>query len=760
MDSKNNQESATLNVSAELGPVVPELSGEDKILSDTWEQAVYGVSLDNTDVQPNKAEEVVGTNSEQSDGVFSIKTRREVDPDAPKGIVSQQLRDFEKNIKSTPSDNLELETVDENFEKKEVSPDFEKAKERWKEFRDKSNAKEAEFNEIYHKHILRESKGWRGFANLPRKMFGLEPELTQQLKDLKGESQALRYVYKDAAKSLKDLKLNKEGDRYAEDSKVVERYQRMLAYRLTTSVYKERLNQQKQAVDEAWGENKLRPAIEALHKNKKPIMFAAVGAAALSGGLLPVAAAIGAGVGTRFALGTALNATYVKDAKNRLDQARNNLGEDFFTKSFFDDEKIMEQLFVDVGAREVQAKTVSNIAGVAAGIGAAGYVGSLGQEVMTDLPVIEPAPLPETPEVSFEQSTTTGVVEDISPVNESLSETTPDVQNISESTPETIANPSVYDIAPVEQVVARQAEAVVNTDVPNVQTEVIPENPSSSEVSETAISETEIQVEENPERAEAFETETSMVLHTVESGDNVWNIMEGKGSDSNPVGGKSEVLEGMSLIERQNALDKLIEYAENNPEFAKEVGAVRSEGNINKIYPGEQINVSILDEKLRELLNIEAPINEDTIIESAPEESINQFESQDDDHSLYQSENQNTSVVDQYSPNTVTPSEESISYEVNFVESLNRTVGEVERASGFIFSRPDVSGTFEILKDYNFGEIKSMAMNGSYPEGVSTDGFERWTEYVNEAFERGIETNDNESLGSYVNRVVMTQVTR
>jgi hypothetical protein len=91
--------------------------------------------------------------------------------------------------------------------------------------------------------------------------------------------------------------------------------------------------------------------------------------------------------------------------------------------------------------------------------------------------------------------------------------------------------------------------------------------------------------------------------YTVQKGDNLWNIMEGKGPDSNPVGGQSDVLKDLSLSERRQVLDQVFDYYEKHPEEAKVLGILKSEGDIHRIYPGEQIAVDKIDAKILELMH-------------------------------------------------------------------------------------------------------------------------------------------------------------
>lgn len=86
-------------------------------------------------------------------------------------------------------------------------------------------------------------------------------------------------------------------------------------------------------------------------------------------------------------------------------------------------------------------------------------------------------------------------------------------------------------------------------------------------------------------------------LYKVQPGDNAWNIMEGEGKNPDV---HSEVLFGeIPAGSRNIALDALFDYMETDKEFAKSVG-MESEWP-HRIYEGEELNLTLLDEKLREI---------------------------------------------------------------------------------------------------------------------------------------------------------------
>jgi|GEM_PF-4812638 len=675
-------------------------------------------------MNPNLEKENDITEPVLSDKVYSIKSHREVNPEAQRGIVAAQLKDFE-GIKAQPLDTNPTPNIDTPPEKV-ISAEaltFEKVKSEWKEARDNAHKIEADYQEKYQAHILEQSKGWRALVNVPRRMFGLQPRLSRELDDLYEASLLAREQYKEAGLKLKEVKSVETTIGQAE--KLAGRYQRLLAYHLTVSVHKERLERQKAGMGQAWQESKyLKPTLETLAKHKYAVMTASLGVGVLTAGA-PVIAGVTAGLITRFGVGKILDKTYVESARKALANEKEMVGDNFFENDFTDADMLMEHLTYDVGAREAVSKTIATAAGIAAGVGAAGYVKNLDVDNITHLP---PDSVPVTPEAP------------------SVTDTNPG--NIEITTPENVSSPEVINTPDV--------------DVPD--TESAPVYPES--------------------------IDTHSTIYTVDKGDNVWNVLEGKGPDSNPVGGQSEVLHGMSVADRQDALDKLVAYAEQNPDFAKEVGAVQSGGDINRIYPGEKLNISLLDDKLRELLGIEngttttaphfndATSSIDSQIDTEPisvEYSENAPEPMNNGDLLpVPEDNQAVApTVDQGGDidfsNTIGGESVDTNSNDSIVENTvdNRSlvavrdyVTEVEKPTrGLIFSgRPDVSGTFDSLQNMTIGDFKNLAASDNLNNelatlGISYDGFVRWGETLTEQVKL-VPANDNQTIGQYINSVV------
>ena len=584
--------------------------------------------------------------------VFSIKSHKPISLSEKGRIVNQQIKDVERGpITIDPTEPGSISVAPEKVVP-EVSPEFEKAKAEWKEARAKAYKIEEEYRQRYLEHVSAQTKGVRGLLNVPRRMFGLQPRLNRELESLQEASLAARIDYKEAGLRLRETKSVKDKT-FGEVEKLSSRYQRMLAHHLTVAVHKERLAKQKEGRGQAWRESKyLRPTMESLGRHKKTVGPVVLGVGILTAGIVPVAAGIVAGLSTRFGLGKILDKTYVESARRNLIEGKKNIGKDFFEAELSDIDDEIEHLTFAVDTREARAKTITNTAAIAAGVSAAGYMSGLGAESINNFSEIPPEIpnqiVPETTKGGFVDSVTLEPLDMPNPsdadnvpapdtvVDETSSGATSDVEapvdepetpaTKTENEPETSnsglierdAVPSVETLT--EESVPRDYSMPPATSVPNLPSqgiiETVPQAPAA-EVAAPAetgpridnlspITESEATAAFGPVTGPSIESLQSvdLVTHTVEKGDNVWNILEGKGPDANPIGGKSEVLEGMSMSDRHAALDKLVEYAEQNPEFAKEVGAVKSNGDIHRIYPGEEINVSMLDDKLRELLGI------------------------------------------------------------------------------------------------------------------------------------------------------------
>lgn len=87
--------------------------------------------------------------------------------------------------------------------------------------------------------------------------------------------------------------------------------------------------------------------------------------------------------------------------------------------------------------------------------------------------------------------------------------------------------------------------------------------------------------------------ENSRIIE-VEKGDNLWNIIKAQ---------YSMELNGLSTVEQNQVIDRLLDKVNANPELLKSMN-IRS-GDIDTIYPDEKINIGILEQELKILVELE-----------------------------------------------------------------------------------------------------------------------------------------------------------
>ena len=523
---------------------------------------------------------------------------------------------FSKEAEANRAKSKEPLTIDgKTGERIEKIPNetFEKAKAEWKESRNRAHKLEAEYNQKYQQHIQSQSMIWRGV----RRAFGFQPKLNPELEALQGASLIARREYQESAKKLsaaKDIKtrtkfssITKTPQEYGGRDAVMARYQRMLANHLVTGVYKKRLETQTTAIDEAWSKSKvLRPTLNVL-RHKAVAYPLLLGAAVFN----PVVLAAGLGVG----MGTykGLDMTWVASSKNKLAKAKSSLGSDFLEKSFIESDREMEYLTYDVETRKALTKTASTIAGVSAGFTASGLASGInqipdGSSHLTDIP--EPKLDGVPPDLSAQTPKQMG---DLSVMEEM--QALADQKN-------NLPPREMGDLSVMEQMqeLANNRGNIEFTDIPESKLEGVPPDfEVKGDMRLTDIPDPKL--EGVPPDLEAG-PESLDIKHTVTKGENAWNIMEGRGPDANPVGGKSVFLQEMDLPmgERQALLDDAVKYLEQNPESAKEIGAVKSDGDIHKIYPGEVLNITKFDDLLRNIYEGNDPGAVTEVIEGNGEE--------------------------------------------------------------------------------------------------------------------------------------------
>lgn len=562
-----------------LGPVIPDTrTEEEKIQGDAWEKEFR---------DPGK--------SERSKDVEPPKTTEEVEYEKARAEWNRNRNYFNGEVK----DGKLARGIEHQFQEK-------------------------------YEDFLRNQRVWK-LANVPRRFLGMRPLLPNDLKKLEAASSVAREQYFGSAKRLKELKdklpvksVSSEERTNFKDKQgrtPFERYQAMLARKLVIGVGNERMAIQQKIAMESEANSvlkKFKPTQEFIKKHRYTILglralgYAAIGAGtAASGGLLASVAMgslmgsrvlVGAGAGLAVGMGVySAGGRKLNQLHGELENAQVDVQQNFFDKGFASAEAEIDYLTREIRETEASTKIASVGGAVIAGL----VAGNLTGNVLDSL-----GPFPHSP--------TDG--------------SHPKWEGATKTTPSTVASesgagqsPSPHPHAPPGTNPPPWEGSTTDTPKfesvpPDIPADKVPSRPEfmgDMKVSEAMQPKVEEVLSNPPSDVPIPEPELADArLYSVVKGDNVWNIMEGKGPDANPVGGESEVLKGMSLSERQAALDKLIEYAEGHPEFSKEVGAVKSGGDIHRIYPGESINVSLLDDKLRELLDID--VKADNVSQMAP----------------------------------------------------------------------------------------------------------------------------------------------
>lgn len=609
--SKTESDTTDLKISVALNKLVEKVK-EGDVSSIKSKKVVYGAARS-------------ALVKAQEQAILSVKDKESKAPDSDKSesvvedLGYEPIGPFSKEAEARRAAQKERITIDAKTGEHITGPDtlaFEKARAEWKRVRDyyrggEKSAEaippiEKEFNDKYAAHLENESKGWRKIANFPRRMFGIQPKLTPELKRLEAASYVAREQYFKSAQALADQdKRPKKGNLTDEQrQKAYKRYEGMLARKLILSVKEGREDVQKKVAIESGKNSYIKPVLENLRKHRYKYMaarvigYGVIGGAAATGGALAAVGAAGIGgaiyfgramagslAGAAWAERThAVSAVRRNELQEQLANTKVEIQQDLFNKGFEASEADIENI-TDHIAKHAAAEKITAVSGaVLAGIAAGSVAGNLIDTLTPDVPNT-PSSVPSDGGGTTSPVEKPAVPDSKSPVNPpDTADTPPKIPNES--------SPKVED-----------APRVVPEENAPTTPEAKPSTPEQTQPHEEVI----------PESSEVF--------HKVAQHENWWNIMEGRGADSNPVGGKSLYLKELNLPlgERQALLDKAVDYLEKHPELAKEIGAVKSGGNINQIYPGEDIiNITKSDDLLRNIYEgkdpgavTEAPLSEE-----------------------------------------------------------------------------------------------------------------------------------------------------
>jgi hypothetical protein len=631
-----------------LGPVIEEdtRSEEEKRLGGAWEVSVAASA-------PSNENASVSESSDPASSSLKAGSATDLRPNTKYGAWSVSTGGWDGGVMSeignrseTPKDEGGKESEPAPVEagvgsEKAKSEAFEKNKSEWREKRDLANRLEADYAQKYEAHVLESSKKLR---SLPRRMWGLQPKLTPELQLLKDKSDQARIDFNKAANNFLSSSENK-------------RFRSRLEPKVATTlplVHLRRVKRQEQILMQAWGESKyrgLKPALEFLAKHKYALTATTIGISALTtGGIVPVLTAIGAGLLVGGATKEGLGATYGARARENLKRAVDKNGTNFLARSYEEANREMEALTFSVGAREARTQTISAAVGVAAGIGAgittAGYINGLQADQIGNVPpgVDGQPPPPHAPADGSHPAWENPPPNKPLPPHSPGDGSHPAWENPPPNTPPPPPPPHAPadgsypawenpppDLAQQPDKLIEMGDAKVAEALSDKTAEVIadinagirpqpdfidvtppydgpahhtPGGPGWGKMPEVS----DIIPPNNvpPSGLDGVPPDLEKVpghTYIVERGDNLWNIMEGKGPDSNPVGGQSEALKDLSLSERRQVLDQVFDYYERHPEEAKALGILKSEGDIHRIYPGEQIAVDKIDAKILELMH-------------------------------------------------------------------------------------------------------------------------------------------------------------
>ena len=195
----------------------------------------------------------------------------------------------------------------------------------WKTIRETYEEGERSYHEALRAELAAQAKSWNPLKSIPyaaRKMFGFNQKLSGELEKRKTESTANAILYRDASNALavakRDALMHKFEGVAAPEEKMqtlLQRHERMLGRKLVLSRAKEQLAAMQEAPSLA-EHPRMQKALEVLQNNKWKVMAGSVGIAALTGGLLPVLAALGTGVAVRAGLGEKIK-SLLERSKNR-----------------------------------------------------------------------------------------------------------------------------------------------------------------------------------------------------------------------------------------------------------------------------------------------------------------------------------------------------------------------------------------------------------------------------------------------------------
>ena len=662
----------------------------------------------------------------------------DADPEPVRVVSSEYQKDHRNNTTEQGSTTEGDDDILELTPEMAVS-EYQAAKAQWEEKRRRSEDIEADYRTQL-AHFYRDNE--KGLLAGAKRFFGIQPELPEELQKLSQKTIEARVEYKAAAA---DLVHAKYADNPEQMESVGKRYERILAQHILIANLERRNAIQSQVVEELYPEGtNVSKTLRWLKKTKNGRRVASIAAYTLIG--------LASG-GTSAAL-VAGGSAAVRLTGGALGGALFGKGTSAFLERFYVKKKEAEYQEKTESVKDIFDNDLATFENELA----ASAQAVTGAKRNTRIAAASAAAIGGLVGGSAGQS-----------VHDYLSDLPPaNVQRVVVDLPPRPRDPGEFGIVP-------EAGSVTHVAPPPPDTETVPVQPQA-------------QPEVVPKE------------YVVQKGDNVWNILEGKGPDAHPVGGMSEVVKDMPLNVRNRALDTLVDYMEKNPDFTKSVGI--SGGDPHSIFPDENIRTDMLDAKMRELIQekdwyqqyldtsgtVEAPHSD------VPTESVAPDIRKNDDVGsdvLFGTE----SNVDQ-APQVPAPHTEETSLgevgvgaagigafmrqrreqrapksELDTVKrSIIESIEGPKRGSGilsFFMADGETPRSYDsVLKKLTLQEFNNIAQLGGgllqsrlSQLGVDREQFTKWGEWI-ENSNKTVPINMNETLDQYVERVAGSSVQR
>ncbi|MCA9366006.1 hypothetical protein KC722_00320 [Candidatus Kaiserbacteria bacterium] len=555
-----------------------------------------------TTLQPNEQPYVV-TQTGRAD--ISPELMERFGPNREK-IVSKQSSSSKKEEYVAPAD-LEKQLT------------YEEAKARWAEARKVSDTLGKEFESKYRIYLRsKEEKGVFSMSGLAHKLerwFGNDTGLNDELHDLHQRTIESRRVYFEAAKQLARYKESAEDE-------VLKRYQAMLAYKLTESVYRRRVDIAKEEAEYAFMKSPLsfinrglRSAVggirkgaeaarldeEAVDRAFRYITPAIIGSIILLKGMPAVV-----GLGTRFGTQVLGNNLFTKPLERKTKKLTTQLGSNLFDKDGTTFVKLEAQIDKGVKLQDGSRRLVDTTSKLS------GFAASLGTGLSGESQPIDSATAPQlesnVPDVSYGDISNSNTLEAVSPI-----ESTPSTPPEATAPPgEIIApQPPVHaTVTPQPEVesapLGNGVEATPDQYPDPLQKQTVPEVDSSPDTTESELAGESEKIEPDTQpdvnagglrdmHGNLETPETLFGWHKMPEGGNFWQMAMNKVEGMPPIT-SFDWIGRWDQWHLQELIDLTREAIEANPELLQKFGFI---GDLDHIEANQLVPMHVLDHYVR-----------------------------------------------------------------------------------------------------------------------------------------------------------------